>query len=149
MQITITKRINAPIGCVFDHVADPKKYAKAVGAKSIHFISKKRAGAGTQFRMTQSVRYGLHSTRVTSELAIRECLTNELVCIIEYGTSGPTSETRFDMKEICAGTSLKLTQTFYARDFVDRFKNWFIKGGLERQLQEEIKLLALYCQAYC
>ena len=78
-RTSITRTISAPLAAVFDTIADPVNYTKAVPQiTKVEFLTDQKAGVGTRFRETREMR----GREAATELEVTEYVRNERVRLV-------------------------------------------------------------------
>lgn len=77
--LTVTRSIHAPVGVVFQTVADARRLAQAIsGVSKIEYLSVTTSGVGTRFRQTRVV----NGRERILEFKVTEYVKNERVRIV-------------------------------------------------------------------
>ena len=112
--VIVERRIRAPADVVFQTVADPGQFAKAIaGVTKLEFLSKTTSGAGTRFRQTRVMK-GKSSTM---DFDITEYVRNQRVRIVNE-THGTVWDSVFTVEP--DGNATKLTMRMDTKS-EDRF----------------------------
>ena len=102
-SVVVVRSINAPADTVFQTVADPNRFVKAIaGVTKLEFLSKTTSGVGTRFRQTRVMK-GKPSTM---DFDITEYVKNQRVRIVNE-TDGNVWDSVFTVEP--DGNATKLT----------------------------------------
>ena len=78
-RTNLVRTISAPASAVFDIIADPVNYTKAVPhITKVEFLTDQRSGVGTRFRETREMR----GREAATELEVTEYVVNERVRLV-------------------------------------------------------------------
>ncbi len=78
-RTTVSTTILAPVDAVFDLIADPVNYTRAVPQiTKVEFLTEQRSGVGTRFRETRE----MGSREAATELEVTEYVKNERVRMV-------------------------------------------------------------------
>lgn len=106
-----TRTIDAPVGAVFDLIADPVNYTRAVPEiTKVEFLTDQRTGVGTRFRETREMR----GREATTELEVIEYLKDERVRMVS-DAGGTIWDSVFTVTPMGDGRGTKLDLVMEAR----------------------------------
>ena len=141
-QTTVVRTIDAPIGKVFDTVAQIENFAKAVPhIVGTEFLSDVTSGVGTRFRETRRMR----GKETTTELEVTEYVENDRVRIVA-DAGGTIWDTVFEVAPDSDHVQLMLTMDARAYTFMSKLVNPFIKGFVRKAIESDMDAVKSYCE---
>lgn len=141
--ITATRTINAPLGLVFQTIADPANFQSAVPhVKKIEFLSDKQAGAGTRFKETRI----MHGREDSVVLEVTDYKENASVRIVS-DAGGTVWDSVFTVSEGTVGVDLKLQMDMIPHTWKARIMTRLIRGFVAKGLEADMDAVKGYCEA--
>ncbi|MCY4573432.1 MAG: SRPBCC family protein [Gemmatimonadetes bacterium] len=109
----LTRIISAPIDRVFDTIADPVNYTRAVPQiTKVEFLTDQRNGVGTRFRETREMR----GREAATELEVTEYVVNERVRLVSRA-GGTVWDSVFTVTPTEDGRTTRLDLVMEARPY--------------------------------
>ena len=109
----LTRIISAPIDRVFDTIADPVNYTRAVPQiTKVEFLTDQRSGVGTRFRETREMR----GREAATELEVTEYVVNERVRLVSRA-GGTVWDSVFTVTPTEDGRTTRLDLVMEARPY--------------------------------
>ncbi len=141
-QATVTKIIAAPLGQVFETIADIENFKRAIPhIIRVEFLSESRTGIGTRFRETRLIK-GKEST---TELEVTEYVANERLRMVA-DSHGTIWDSVFAVEEVPEGTALTLTMEARAYQLVARLMNPMVVPLVRGAIEEDLDLVKRHCE---
>ena len=144
-RTSITRTIGAPVDAVFDTIADPVNYTKAVPEiVKVEFLTDQRTGAGTRFRETREMR----GRATATELEVTEYVRNERVRLVSRAggtvwdsvfTVSPTEDDR--------GTRLELVMEARPYRLLARVFVPLMKGVVAKAVAGDMDAVKAYLES--
>ncbi len=141
---TLSETIHAPIGLVFETVADITKYREAIAhIVGVEMLSEVQRGVGTRFRETRRMPNG---KEMSNELEVTELVDDDHVRIV-CDTHGTVWDTTFTVRDLGAGrTELALVMHARAHKLVARLINPLIKGMVAKEVAKDLQAVKAHCE---
>lgn len=141
-HICVIRTINAPVGRVFDAIADVRLFSDALPhATGLDFLTEIQKGLGTRFRQTRVV----DGRESVTELEVTEYEENDHVRMVadDHGT---VWDTLFEVAPDGDGTLLTTTMEARAYKILPKLIFPFIKGMVTRAIEKDMDLVKAYCE---
>ena len=141
-QLSVSRRIDAPVERVFETVADIGNYSKAIpDIVRAEIISEVKAGVGTRFRETRLM--GGHET--TTELEVTEFVENDHVRIVA-DTHGTVWDSRFSVGSTDGGTDLTLTMQARPHTLAAKITATMAMAMIRKALEKDMDAVKSFCE---
>ena len=112
-RTSLTRTISAPLAAVFDTIADPVNYTKAVPQiTKVEFLTDQSAGVGTRFRETRVMR----GREAATELEVTEFVRNRRVRLVTKA-GGTVWDSVFTVTPAEGGHGTRLELVMEARPY--------------------------------
>ncbi len=112
-RTTVSTTILAPVDAVFDLIADPVNYTRAVPQiTKVEFLTEQRSGVGTRFRETRE----MGSREAATELEVTEYVKNERVRMVS-DAGGTIWDSVFTVTPTGDGSATELQLVMEARPY--------------------------------
>ena len=137
-----TINIDAPLEEVFSTISKPSEFSNAIPhILEIEFLSEIHEGIGTKFRETRL----MNKRKATTTLEVTEFVQNERIRIISIA-GGTTWDSLFSVKQEGNHVNLTLEMEAKPHHFFAKIMNYFIKGMLQKALNDDLKSVKEYCE---
>ncbi len=141
-NVTVARRIDAPVGVVFRTVAHVEQFSQAVpGILRVEFLSEVRSGAGVRFRETRM----MMGREASTELEVTEYVENERVRIVSEA-GGALWDTVFTVAPDGAGTELKMVMDARPQTLSARMTVPLIIGTVRKAVEEDMDAVKSFCE---
>ena len=141
-QYRVTRTINAPVGRVFETVANIEGFSEAVpDIVGVEFLSEQRRGLGAKFKETRIMK----GREVSSVLEVTEYIENERVRLVS-DQGGTVWDSAFTLRPSGDQTLLELTMDARPYKLLARFVNLMIKPVLTKALASDMDAVKAYCE---
>lgn len=140
----VSRTIGAPVGAVFDLIADPVNYTRAVPQiTKVEFLTGQRSGVGTRFRETRK----MGSRDAATELEVTEYVTNERVRMVS-DAGGTIWDSVFTVTPTGDGGTTKLDLVMEARPhrFLARVVVPLTRGIVARAVAGDMDAVKAYLE---
>lgn len=140
----VSRTIGAPVGAVFDLIADPVNYTRAVPQiTKVEFLTGQRSGVGTRFRETRK----MGSRDAATELEVTEYVTNERVRMVS-DAGGTIWDSVFTVTPTGDGGATKLDLVMEARPhrFLARVVVPLTRGIVARAVAGDMDAVKAYLE---
>jgi hypothetical protein len=142
-QLSVSRRIDAPVERVFDTVADIGNYSKAIpDIVRAEIISEVKAGVGTRYRETRLM--GGHE--ITTELEVTEFVENDHVRIVT-DTHGTVWDSRFCVESTDGYTALTLTIEGRPHTLAAKITSTMAMAMIRTALEKDMDAVKAFCEA--
>jgi hypothetical protein len=141
-SITVTRRISAAIGAVFQAASDVREFAKAIPhIVNVEFLSESRTGAGTRFRETRT----MNGKEQTTELEVTEFVENERVRMVA-DSHGAIWDTVFTVKQ--TAEHVEMTMVMEARPYklIPKIMYLLFRGMIQKAVEKDMDAVKTYCE---
>ena len=138
----VSRIVNAPIGVVFNTVADINQFSKAIPhIVKVEILSDVRSGVGTKFRETRLMK----GREAATDLEVTEFAQNEHVRLVA-DSHGTIWDSVFAVKSIAGGTELTLTMDAKSDKLIPKIMNRLIYGMVKKALERDMDSVKEYCE---
>jgi hypothetical protein len=142
-QLSVSRRIDAPVEQVFDTVAHIGNYTKAIpDIVRAEVISEINTGVGTRFRETR--RMGGHEA--TTELEVTEFVANDHVRIVA-DTHGTVWDSTFSVVSADGCTDLTLTMDARPHTLAAKITATMAMAMIKTALEKDMDAVKAFCEA--
>lgn len=142
--IVVTRNINAPVGMVFETVANIENMSKAAPhIVGFEFISDTKSGIGTRFRETRL----MGDKAMTTELEVTEFEPGRRVRMVA-DSNGTIWDTLFEVAREGGSSLLTVTMEARAYKLLSRLMNPLIKGIVRKAVEKDMDLVKAYCETH-
>ena len=139
---TSTININAPLEKVFKTISDASEFSNAVPhILEVEFLSEIHEGLGTKFKETRL----MNKRKASTILEVTEYHLNERIRFISEA-GGTTWDSLFTAKQEKNHIALTLEMQAIPHNFFARILNRFIKGMLEKALNDDLHSVKTFCE---
>ena len=144
MTRTIAKcTIDAPVGEVFEAVADIGNFSKAVPQiTNVEFLSDVKRGVGTRFRETRL----MGGREASEELEVTEFVQDERVRIVS-DSHGAVWDTVFEVTTVGGHTLLTMTMDAKPHKLLARIMTPLTKGIVKKAIEKDMAAVKEFCEA--
>jgi carbon monoxide dehydrogenase subunit G len=141
-NVTVTRRIDAPVDVVFRTVAHVEQFSQAVPhILRIEFLSEVKSGVGARFRETRRVM----GSEASTELEVKEYVENERVRMVSEA-GGALWDTVFTVTPDGAGTALEMVMDAQPRSPSARMTLPFIIGVVRKAVEQDMNAVKSFCE---
>ena len=141
--IIVGRQIEAPIGDVFNTVADISRFSEAIPhIVNVEFLGDQQTGVGTRFRETRL----MHGKEVATELEVTEYVENNRVRIVA-DSHGTVWDTVFTVTEENGGTLLTMTMEARPYKLSAKLMNPMIGGMIAKAVEADMDCVEKRCEA--
>ena len=141
-NVTLTRRIDAPVNLVFRTVAHVEQFSQAVpGILRVEFVSEVKSGVGARFRETRM----MMGREASTELEVTEHVENERVRIVSEA-GGALWDTVFTVAPDGAGTELKMVMDAQPRSASAKMTLPLIIGTVRKAVEEDMDAVKSFCE---
>ena len=143
-RTTVRTTILAPVDAVFDLIADPVNYTKAVPhITKVEFLTDQRAGVGTRFRETREMR----GREAVTELEVTEYVKDERVRMVS-DVGGTVWDSVFTVTPTGDGGATELELVMEARPhrLMARFFVPLTKGIVAKAIAGDMDAVKAYLE---
>jgi hypothetical protein len=141
-QITVTKKIHAPLPEVFETVANIEGFSRAVPQiVGVEFLSEERRGVGTRFKETRI----MGGKEASTILEVTEYVENERVRLVS-DAGGTIWDSLFTVSSEGGATRLELTMEARPYRFFSKLITPLMKGILAKALTADMDAVKAYCE---
>ena len=139
---TSTRKIAAPVNLVFDTVSQITNFSEAIPQiVNVEFLSEQKSGLGTRFKETRL----MNGREATTELEVTEFVPNERIRLVS-DAGGTIWDTVFTVQPAGDQVELDMVMNASAYKFTSRIMNIFIKGFVQRALEQDMDAVKEYCE---
>lgn len=137
-----TIQINASLEKVFNTISKPGEFSNAIPhILEVEFLSDIREGVGTKFKETRL----MNKRKASTILEVTEFTNNESIRLVSKA-GGTTWDSLFQVKPEDDHVTLSLEMKAIPHNIFARMMNRFIKGMLEKALNDDLKSVKGYCE---
>ena len=141
-NVTVTRRIDAPVDLVFRTVAHVEQFSQAVpGILRVEFLSDVKSGVGARFRETRV----MMGREASTELEVTEYVENERVRIVSEA-GGALWDTVFTVAPDGDGTALKMVMDARPQTPSARMTVPLIIGTVRKAVEEDLDAVKSFCE---
>ena len=141
-NVTVARRIDAPVDVVFRTVAHVEQFSQAVpGVLRVEFLSEVKSGAGVRFRETRM----MMGREASTELEVTEYVENERVRIASEA-GGALWDTVFTVAPDGAGTELKMVMDARPQTLSARMTVPLIIGTVRKAVEQDMDAVTSFCE---
>ena len=141
-NVTVTRRIDAPVEVVFGIVAHVDQFSQAVpGILRVEFLSEVKSGVGARFRETRT----MMGREASTELEVTEYVENERVRIVSEA-GGTLWDTVFTTVPDGEGTALKMVMDARPRSMSARMTLPLIISTVRKAIEEDLDAVKSFCE---
>lgn len=141
-KISVTTTIDAPLGKVFQTVADIRNFSKAVpDIVDVEMLSEVTTDKGTHFRETREI----NGREASTELEVTEYVENEHIRLVA-DSHGTVWDSVFTVSKSDGQTELKLVMDAKAYKLLSKLMNPLMKGFMKKALQKDMEAVKRYCE---
>jgi hypothetical protein len=141
-SIVVTRVIDAPIGLVFNTVADINEFSKAIpDIVKVAILSDVKKGAGTRFRETRLMR----GKERSYELEVTEYSENDRVRIVSE-SNGTVWDGVFTVRSEGGRVELTMAMEAKARNFVAKIMTFLIQGMIHKAVEQDMDSVKAFCE---
>lgn len=142
-KVQVEVRIDAPRELVFDTIAHPENFQKAVPhIVGVEFLTETRRGAGTRFRETRRMGRG----EGTTVLEIEEYVDGESVRLVS-DQGGTIWDSRFETEALDSGeTRLSLVMDARPYKLLARLSVPMIRRMIRKAVEDDLRAVKEYCE---
>lgn len=142
VRITVSRRINAPIGTVFHAISDIETFSKAVpDIVRVDFLTEAQSGVGTRFRETRIMR----GKEASTDLEVTEYVENDRVRLVS-DSHGTVWDSVFTVREADGATELTMVMEATAKSIAARIVNKVVKGMITKAVSHDVDRVKEYCE---
>lgn len=143
-RTTATRSIQAPLGLVFDTVANIENFRQVVpDILKVEFLSETKLGVGARFRETR--RMGKREASTTLE--VTEYVPNERIRLVS-DQGGTIWDSVFTTRPLSPNeVELTLTMDANAYRLLAKLFNPLIKGMVRKALEKDMDAVKVWCEA--
>ena len=143
-NVTVTRRIDAPVDVVFRTVAHVEQFSQAVpDILRVEFLSAVKSGAGARFRETRM----MMGREASTELEVTEHVENERVRIVSEA-GGALWDTVFTTVPDGEGTALKMVMDAQPRSASARMTLPLIIGAVRKAVEQDMDAVKAFCEGH-
>ncbi len=141
---TSSRKISAPVNLVFDTVSQITNFSKAIPQiVNVEILSDQKSGVGTRFKETRL----MNGREATTELEVTEFVANERIRLVS--DAGSTIwDTVFTVQPDGDQVELAMVMNASAYKLRSRIMNVFIKGFVQRALEDDMDAVKQYCEQH-
>lgn len=140
--MTIVRNVRAPAATVFDAVADPRQFAKAIdGVTKLEFLTPSTWGVGTRFRQSR-VQNGKETTM---DFELTEYVKPSRVRIVNE-THGTVWDSVFTVAPDGPGTTLTLRMTTRGGRWLQRLLMPIVCLLIKKIVAKDIDAVKAFCE---
>lgn len=140
---TSARTIKAPISHVFDTVSNIENFSKAIPhIINVEFLSDVKTGVGAKFRETRI----MNGREAKTDLEVTSYEENQHVRLVS-DSHGTVWDTVFTFVEEAEGIKLKMVMEAKSYKLSARIMGYFIKGMVQKALDEDMDAVKSYCEA--
>ena len=141
-NVTVTRRIDAPVQVVFRTVAQVEQFSQAVpGILRVEFLSEVKSGVGARFRETRM----MMGREASTELEVTEYVENEHVRIVSEA-GGALWDTVFTVVPDGEGTALRMVMDAQPRSMSARMTLPLIIGTVRKAIEQDLDAVKAFCE---
>jgi carbon monoxide dehydrogenase subunit G len=141
-NVTVSRRIEAPVDFVFRTVAEIERFSEAVPhILRVEFLSEVKSGVGARFRETRM----MMGREASTELEVTEYVENERVRIVSEA-GGALWDTVFTVAPDGQGTELKMVMDAQPRTMSARMTMPLIMGAVRKAVEQDMDAVKAYCE---
>ena len=141
-NVTVTRRIDAPVDVVFRTVAHVEQFSQAVPhILRVEFLSEVKSGVGARFRETRLVM----GSEASTELEVTEYVENERVRMVSEA-GGALWDTVFTTAPDGEGTALDMVMDAQPRSENARTMLPFIIGVVRKAVEQDMDAVKTFCE---
>ena len=141
-NVTVTRRIDAPVDVVFRTVAHVEQFSQAVPhIVRVEFLSEVKSGVGARFRETRM----MMGREASTELEVTEYVENERVRIASEA-GGALWDTVFTVAPDGAGTELKMVMDARPQTLSARTALPLIIGTVRKAVEQDMDAIKSFCE---
>ena len=141
-NVTVTRRIAAPVDVVFRTVAHVEQFSQAVPhILRVEFLSEVKSGVGARFRETRRVM----GSEASTELEVKEYVENERVRMVSEA-GGALWDTVFTVAPDGEGTALEMVMDAQPRSASARMTLPFIIGVVRKAVEQDMNAVKSFCE---
>ena len=141
-NVTVSRRIEAPVDLVFRTVAQIERFSEAVPhILRVEFLSEVKSGVGARFRETRM----MMGREASTELEVTEYVENERVRIVSEA-GGALWDTVFTVTPHAQGTELKMKMEAQPRSMSARMTIPLIIGTVRKAVEQDMDAVKAYCE---
>jgi uncharacterized protein YndB with AHSA1/START domain len=140
--ITVSRRIQAPADVVFRAIADPKRFAAAVGGVTrTEILPGVPSGAGMRYRQTRA----LDGKERTMDFEMTEYVPNQRLRIVNE-TDGTVWDSLFTFVSAGHGTDLTMRMDTKSKPLFAKIMVPLVSGLIRGAVEKDIDALKTYCE---
>ncbi|MFK7843757.1 MAG: SRPBCC family protein [Rhodothermales bacterium] len=140
---TSTRTVKAPISHVFDTVSNIENFSKAIPhIINVEFLSDVKTGVGAKFRETRI----MNGRETKTDLEVTSYEENQHVRLVS-DSHGTVWDTVFTFVEQTEDIKLKMVMEAKSYKLSARIMGYFIKGMVQKALDEDMDAVQSYCEA--
>ena len=137
-----TVNIKAPLDTVFKTISNASEFSNAIPhILEVEFLGDIREGVGTKFRETRL----MNKRKATTTLEVTEYSKNERIRMVSKA-GGTTWDSLFTLNQEENIVILSLEMKAIPHHILARIMNHFIKGMLEKALNDDLNSIKKYCE---
>ena len=141
-RIATSRRIDAPVGRVFDTVAQIENFAKAIPAiVKVEFVTPQRSGVGTRFRETRR----MGKREATVELEVKEFVANQRIRLVA-DAGGTVWDTLFAVTPSGSGTELSMVMDDKPYRLPAKLFNPLLRGMVRKTVERDLDAVKAHCE---
>ena len=141
-NVTVTRRIDAPVDVVFRTVAHVEQFSQAVPhIVRVEFLSEVKSGVGARFRETRM----MMGREASTELEVTEYVENERVRIASEA-GGALWDTVFTVAPDGEGTELKMVMDATPRTMGARTTLPLVIGAVQKAVEQDMDSVKAFCE---
>ena len=141
-QISVTRRIAAPLERVFATVSDISQFSQAVPQIiKVEFLTEQRVGLGTRFRETRVMKGHEHVT----ELDVTEFVDNERIRLVA-DEGGTIWDTVFTVSAVADQTELAMVMEARPYKLLAKLGMPMIRGMIVRAIEDDMDAVKAWCE---
>ena len=143
MGRTATKRrIDAPVGRVFDTIAHIENLAKAIPEiVKVEFVTPQHSGVGTRFRETRR----MGKREATVELEVKEFVANQRIRLVA-DAGGTVWDTLFAVTPAGSGTELSMVMDDKPYRFAAKLFNPLLRSMIRKGIERDMDAVKAHCE---
>ena len=141
-NVTVSRRIEAPVDLVFRTVAQIERFSEAVPhILRVEFLSEVKSGVGARFRETRM----MMGREASTELEVTEYVENERVRIVSEA-GGALWDTVFTVAPDGQGTELQMVMDAQPRIMSARMTMPLIMGAVRKAVERDLDAVKAFCE---
>lgn len=141
-NVTVTRRIDAPVHVVFRTIAQVEQFSQAVpGILRVEFLSDVKSGVGARFRETRT----MMGREASTELEVTEYVENERVRIVSEA-GGALWDTVFTVAPDGEGTGLKMVMEARPQTTSARMTMPLVLGMVRTAVEKDMDAVKAFCE---